>query len=247
MQLPWNLHIGPVVVPSHLLFELLAYFIGFRYYLALRRNKGDIIGEHNRMWILVGAAAGALLGSRILGSLEHFDLLLAGNTAILLSAKTIVGGLLGGLIGVEIIKKLIGESHSSGDLFTLPLIVAILIGRIGCFLSGVNDATHGLTTSLPWGMDLGDGISRHPTALYEIVFLALLWFVLRRLHQSASLPSGALFQYFMTAYLFWRLAIDFLKPGPIVIWGVTAIQLACIAGLVYYGKVLLLDRGGSSC
>lgn len=52
--------------------------------------------------------------------------------------KTIVGGFLGGLIGVEITKKKIGVTTSSGDLMVYPLIVAMdhrshwmLSGRFG--------------------------------------------------------------------------------------------------------------------
>jgi hypothetical protein len=40
---------------------------------------------------------------------------------------------------------------------------------------GVYEETYGLPSSLPWAMDLGDGIQRHPVALYEIIFLIALW------------------------------------------------------------------------
>ncbi|HDN27679.1 MAG TPA: hypothetical protein ENG03_11405 [Thioploca sp.] len=46
------------------------------------------------------------------------------------ASKTIVGGLLGGILGVEIAKKLVGIMHSSGDLFCFPIILGIMIGRI---------------------------------------------------------------------------------------------------------------------
>ncbi len=46
------------------------------------------------------------------------------------ASKTIVGGLLGGILGVEIAKKLVGIKHSSGDLFCFPIILGIMIGRI---------------------------------------------------------------------------------------------------------------------
>jgi hypothetical protein len=52
----------------------------------------------------VGAAAGALLGSRLLGLLEHPALLLhpPGGWLYYFTNKTIVGGFLGGLVGVEL-------------------------------------------------------------------------------------------------------------------------------------------------
>ena len=82
---------------------------------------------------------------------------------MLLGGKTIVGGLIGGLVGVELVKLAMGIRRSTGDLYAPALAVAIAIGRIGCLLTGVADDTSGTPTSLPWGMDLGDGVSRHPT------------------------------------------------------------------------------------
>jgi prolipoprotein diacylglyceryltransferase len=58
------------------------------------------------------------------------------------------------------------------------------VGRIGCFLTGLADNTYGTPTGLPWGVDFGDRIHRHPTQLYEIAFLMilipLLWHLLER-------------------------------------------------------------------
>lgn len=76
------------------------------------------------------------------------------------STTTVVGGLLGGLVGVELSKKIIGVRTSSGDLFSYPLILGMMIGRVGC-LGGLEDNTYGEATTLPWGMDLGDGVMRH--------------------------------------------------------------------------------------
>ena len=69
--------------------------------------------------------------------------------------KTIVGGFVGGLIGVELVKKRIGITTSSGDLMVYPLILAMIIGRTGCFLGGLEDGTFGIATTLPWGIDFG--------------------------------------------------------------------------------------------
>ncbi len=48
------------------------------------------------------------------------------------------------------------------------------IGRVGCFLTGLSDATCGVRTDLPWGVDYGDGVPRHPAQIYEILFLLAL-------------------------------------------------------------------------
>ncbi|MCC2546500.1 prolipoprotein diacylglyceryl transferase [Hymenobacter sp. BT175] len=238
MTFPVQLPLGPVLLPVHLVFEVLAYSLGYRLYTRLRNPDQDQISTEHRLWIFVGAAAGALLGSRVLGLLEHPELLAdpPGGYLYYFTNKTIVGGLLGGLVGVELIKKYLGVTASSGDLMVYPLILAMVLGRLGCHLSGLEDGTYGAATTLPWGTDFGDGVPRHPTNLYEIGFLLLLGALLWRLERRGSLPDGRRFELFLAAYLVFRLVVEFIKPTPAPAgWGLTAIQWACVAGLGYYG------------
>ncbi len=231
---------------AHLVFEVLAFFIGFRYFLYLRKGKTDPIKAPDRVWIIIGATAGALLGSRLLGGLENPALFFEGGGEAgwwyYYQQKTIVGGLLGGLICVELTKKWLGVRVSSGDLFTFPLILGILIGRIGCFLAGVEDGTHGLPSTVPWAMDLGDGVLRHPAPLYEILFLAMLWLGLYLTEQTYILADGVRFKLFLAGYLLFRLGADALKPGFRFDVGLTTIQIACILGLIYYYKVFVFPK-----
>jgi phosphatidylglycerol:prolipoprotein diacylglycerol transferase len=239
LQFPIDIHLGVVTMPAHLVLELLAYTLGFRYYLALRR-RGDPISDHARAWIFIAAATGGLLGSRLLGLLEHPALWTAMRSpALLLTSKTVVGGLLGGLIAVEWAKRRLGVRSSSGDLMVYPLLLGLMIGRVGCFMAGLEDGTHGAASSLPWAIDLGDGVPRHPLPLYEIGFLSLLWAGLRRLQARVRLADGALFRLWMVVYLGFRLGLELLKPEPRPWFGLSAIQLACVAGLFYYRRVLL--------
>lgn len=174
MEFPVYIVLGPWRIHPHVLFESLSYFIGFRVYLWTRRPS-----EMSRLMslqILAGTILGAALGAKLLFWLEdpaaaweqlrqlHF----------LWGGKTIVGGLLGGLIGVELTKKWVGWTRSTGDDFAYPLILGLCIGRIGCFLTGLDDHTYGMPTTWFTGIDFGDGIRRHPTQLYEIFFLLVL-------------------------------------------------------------------------
>ena len=225
----------------HVFFEIAAFLCGFQYFLHLRRRTPDPIPPKNRLGILVGAAVGAWLGSRLLGILEHPDVLGAWDGASLLAAlhrKSIVGGLLGGVAGVELAKRLLGESRRSGDLFVFPLLLGLLIGRIGCLLSALTERTAGVPTALPWGVDFGDGIARHPLMLYEMLFLGLLWPALAMAQRRLPLESGALFRLFLAAYLLFRFAVEALKPDWRYPWGLTAIQTACLLGLVAYRRAV---------
>lgn len=239
MTIPFEPELFGYEVNIHLILEYLAFFIAFRYYMYLRKGTKDTISNLNRLSIILGAAIGALLGSRIVAILENPIFTFEVSALItLLNSKTIMGGLFGGLLGVELAKKIIGEKQSSGDLFVFPIIVGIFIGRIGCFLSGINEFTYGKETTFFLGMNLGDGLKRHPIALYELVFLLLLFLFLKKLKQR-DLKNGLLFQFFMISYFTFRFFMEFLKPNVFFILGLSSIQILCLICLLYYYKTIL--------
>ena len=225
----------------HPVFETLAYAAGFAAYRLMRARRGDVLPEPQRWTIIAAAALGALVGARLLGIAEQWPTVLAAWRAhkvfallIAPGGKTIVGGLLGGWIGVEAVKLATGIRTRTGDLFAVPLCVGIAVGRVGCFIAGLADDTFGKPTSLPWAVNLGDGIGRHPVQVYEIIFLICLGTLLAR---RAQYREGARFRIFMAAYLGWRFLIDFIKPQPLMA-GLNVIQWACIAGIL----ILVLDE-----
>jgi len=236
LKFPIYIEVGPAKILLHVVFEVLAFFIGFRYFLWLRKKRGDAIKTPNRTWIIIGAIIGALIGSRLIGGLEDPTQITKANNVLFYfyQNKTVLGGFLGGLTGVEIVKKIIKEKGASGDLFVYPIILALIIGRMGCFSMGIYEETYGTVTTLPWGMNLGDGLVRHPVSLYEIIFLWVLWVCLWIVQKKFALQQGALFKLFMIAYLGFRFLLDFIKPHFTFNVGLSVIQLTCIAGLLYY-------------
>jgi phosphatidylglycerol---prolipoprotein diacylglyceryl transferase len=238
VQFPVYIAIGALKIHPHLLFESLAYAIAFR--LMIHNAKTDTIAFSQRTSVIVGGLVGALLGAKGLVLFQHIDLLWQDWRIwllLLLQGKTVVGAMLGGLMGVELTKQWIGLKQSTGDVFVYPLIVGTAIGRMGCFLTGLSDRTYGTPTALPWGIDFGDGIPRHPTQLYEIIFLLMLMMVLKFISRY-KLQSGDLFKCYMMAYLLFRLWIDFIKPDFHPWLGLSAIQVACLLGLIYYSRNL---------
>jgi prolipoprotein diacylglyceryltransferase len=222
----------------HFVFESLAYAAGFRLYLVARRRSGDFLDASLRWSIVAAAIGGAAVGSKLLFWFEdpertwrHWH-----SLGYLLGGKTIVGAMLGGTIAVEWVKLRAGVTRRTGDLFALPLAVGIAIGRIGCFLAGVQDDTHGIASSLPWAVDIGDGVRRHPVQLYESAAMMLLAFALSRMHRPRFV-EGDRFRAFMLAYFGWRLLVDFLKPG-VRFGGATTLQWCCIAALLWYARDL---------
>ena len=147
-----------------------------------------------------------------------------------MGGKTIVGGLLGGWVGVEVAKKYVRVHQSTGDLYVFPLIFGMAVGRVGCFLTGLDDHTYGNLTSLPWGVNFGDG-PRHPTQLYDILFLSIFALILF-IRSRQPYPNGSLFRTFMLGYLIYRFSIEFLKPRYHPWLGMSMIQIACLLSAI---------------
>ncbi|MGD0537668.1 MAG: prolipoprotein diacylglyceryl transferase family protein [Verrucomicrobiota bacterium] len=234
---PVRLHLFGLTMSAHQLLELLAYGLGFQLYRFLRRRwpRGPAMTLEQTAWVVVGAILGALIGAKMLAWVESLPVYWAhlNDWRILIGGKTIVGALLGGWAGVTLAKSKLGIGHPSGDVYVFPVILGMCIGRIGCFLAGLEDHTYGIATRLPWGVDFGDGISRHPTQLYEIAFLVPLagWFMWRI---RTGQQRGCMFSQFLLAYVVFRFFVEFIKPRYVLPMApLSAIQLTCLAAMVY--------------
>ncbi len=218
----------------HFIFESLAYIVAFRIYLRDRNTHGDHLNQHTRWNVIVAAVIGAALGSKLLYLLEDPAETLHRWTDFqyLWGGKTVVGAILGGTIAVELMKLHSGIRTRTGDLFAIPLCIGIAIGRIGCLLAGKQDDTFGSPTLLPWGIDLGDGVKRHPVQIYEMIAMIVLAVLLSRV-RTPRFAIGDRYRLFMLAYLSWRLAVDSIKPG-VHFAGLTIIQWTCAAALLWY-------------
>jgi phosphatidylglycerol---prolipoprotein diacylglyceryl transferase len=232
---PWWPDAAPGWLHPHVVFEVLAYAVAFRLFLWLRRRGQDSVGNVEHRGALVAAAAiGGAVGARLLFLFEdpawswqhRWDPGLWSS-----SGRTVVGALLGGWLAVEVAKKVLGVTRSTGDVVVAPLIVGMCIGRLGCFFSGLQDGTHGVPTSTILGMDLGDGMPRHPVMLYELAFLALfgvgLWVA-----RATEAYEGARFRRFLGGYLAFRLVVEVWKTQPFLYGGLSSIQVASAVGLV---------------
>ena len=124
-------------IALHTIFEALAYAIGFRLFLRERRRLAPpgLASADGSVAVGVGAIVGAALGAKLA---FWFDDPLAAFATFpdwrhLLEGKSIVGALLGGLIGVEIAKRFAGVHASTGDAFVRPLAIGMMkIGRASC-------------------------------------------------------------------------------------------------------------------
>jgi prolipoprotein diacylglyceryltransferase len=238
----WSLILpASLALPVHQVFEALGLAVGAQYYRVLARRSGQ--GgwlTSGRFAVVVGCLLGAGIGNKAVFWLDqpHLWPLLTQDWTRVFGGQSVVGGLLGGLLGVEMAKRLTGQTRSTGDAFVFPCLLGLMIGRIGCLLAGLHDDTYGVPTSMPWGVDLGDGVPRHPTQLYEIGFCLLLWPLFRRWQPHLACEPGLLFKAWLWVYLLWRLLIDGLKPVPDAYpGGLSGIQWVCLLALLLYSPL----------
>lgn len=244
----------PAVHPA---LEWLAYFVGARLYWRARRRDPLPLARSGQFLLLAAGIAGAALGAIGLHLLDHAPAL-ATATPAALAGKSVLGALLGGTLGSELAKRVLGYHRPTGDAWVDALAAGLVIGRLGCQSAGTWDQTYGapLTVGLqslaPWlGWDYGDGIARYPTGLIEIALVGLAWAWARR--RAGRARPGVAFDRFVLAYCVARVLIEFLKPPfgaaapglpptPLVA-GLTAIQWAALAGSAWMTHRLLRRTG----
>jgi prolipoprotein diacylglyceryltransferase len=181
----------------------------------------------------IALGLGALFGAIGLGSL---NLNLAGTFAI---GHSIAGGIVGGIIAVELYKWACGIRGSTGRAFVAPLAAGIAIGRLGCFFAGLPDYTYGVPSALPWGVDFGDGVPRHPVQLYEsAAMLVFLMVYLRAVVRGSAVFLRDGFYLFVLFYGVQRFLWEFLKPYPAILGPFNVFHLLCMA-LIAYSFVMI--------
>jgi phosphatidylglycerol:prolipoprotein diacylglycerol transferase len=223
----------PTATWAHTAFDLAAWAGGLGlsallYRWRLRELTQDVARKVDGGYF-AALTAGAIPGAWLAGSLNT---LRGAHPAL---SHSVVGALVGAIVAVEIYKRLRGVTGSTGGVFVGSFSLGVVIGRFGCFFAGLPDGTYGTPTRLPWAVDLGDGVGRHPVALYEsaamAVFLAAYLLGLQRCSPWAMRRG---FYAMCVWYGLQRFAWEFLKPYPTLIGPFNLFHILC-GGLVAYG------------
>ncbi|MGF3057082.1 prolipoprotein diacylglyceryl transferase [Microbacterium sp. YY-01] len=186
---------------------------------------------------LIPIAGGAILGAAILARLgtwlQHldfsrnlgfFDQLAYGNASIL-------SGLVGAWLGAHVAKRLVRYPDRTGDLFAPAVALAMVFGRVGCFLT----ERPGTPTGGEWGIVLDQaaadrmhsmaGVPLHPSFIYEIIFhaaaFAVLWWWLR----FRPIAAGETLTIYIAAYAIFRFFVEFVRGNDIAWLGLTRPQI----------------------
>lgn len=205
--------------------------------LSQRRQAKLALTGAQRVAIAIGAFCGGMLGSKLPFALADPRGALCVQ-AWISDGKTILFGLAGGYVGVEIAKAIVGVQTKTGDSFAIPVAVSIGIGRLGCF---VGRCCYGQPTSLPWGIDFGDGIPRHPTQLYETAFHLLMAAGLFVFERRGWFPRQR-FKLYLLAYCGYRFITEFIRPEVRLTGGLTGYQWAALAFVPIIAVLWWQDR-----
>jgi len=149
---------------------------------------------------------------------------------------TIYGAVLGAALGIWIYSRF--SNFNFGyftDLVAPGVILAQAIGRIGCTING---CCYGIATSLPWGIVYthpGSYVSRerlgvavHPTQVYEIIYLLIVFGILIILRGRFK-PDGSIFLIYLSLYSAWRIGIDFIREGTPFLFN---LHMAQVLGII---------------
>ena len=178
-------------------------------------------------FIYIGGLVGAFLGAKLVyllaegflhwGKPDFWQQLLVG--------KSILGALLGGYAGVELVKHWVGHTAPTGDRFALVAPIGIILGRFGCLLHG---CCLGKACEPTWyTLRDAQGIARWPSVPLEIGFnlaaLVVFW-GLRR----AGKQTNQHFHIYLMAYGFFRFEHEFVRDTPRLVTGISGYQVAAL-------------------
>ena len=229
-----NFTFGNLKISTYSFFVLLGLLVGLAwFYFSITRNAK--IKSGYSYLIVMSALIGGLVGSKILVFFENFSILIKhpeNFKYFLFTGKSIVGGLVGGYIGIRVIKKIKNiENFRCGNDIAPAVALGMAIGRIGCFLTG---CCYGIKTNLLVGIDFGDGVNRIPTQLIEILFCFILfiYFLYKQRHDKNLIP-GILFKQLVLYYFTFRFFIEFIRDTNKNILFLSIYQVICLIGIVF--------------
>ena len=251
------------IVDSYSVFFFLAWIVGgVVYYNEFRRLGWEL----EKMLMIMGCCIiGAVFGSYLLNAIfvgwEEVPKIIS---TFEFGGKTVLGGIAGGFVGVEIAKKIIGYPHSTGDAFALAIPIGHAVGRVGCLLGG---CCYGTICDFPWAISYPEGsmlhlvqtsrgiipetstssLAVHPTPIYEIVFNLGL-FVYFYTKRGSYKVKGSMFRLYLAAYGLFRLLEEFIRGDSLPAGSeiITPIQLLLLVAVIYFGRQFYNNEFGAN-
>lgn len=234
-MIPVLFRIGPFTLYSFGLMAALAFLAG-RWVLLKGLEKRGIPGAQGEAYTWA-TLLGGIAGAHVYYLIEHWDEVRGDLIGSVFSGSGLVwyGGVIGGVIAGLLVVW--AKKHPLGkvaDAFGPALVIAYMLGRVGCQLAG--DGDYGRASDLPWAMAYPNGIVPtlervHPTPVYESLAMLGVFFYLRRLERR-SLPGGAIFWAYIALASVERFLVEFVRRNPVAALGLTTAQWISLGGVI---------------
>ncbi len=236
--------------------------LGLGYVLFNKKSKSMVTADTSAFLVLIAIVAG-ISGSKLLYVLENLGELLRTPFETIFSpgGLTWYGGFMLATIAIFFFtrKKGIPFLHIC-DAAAPALMIGYGISRLGCHLAG--DGDYGMPTTLPWGTSYANGtyppsvafrdfpeivqqygvhgvvpddILVHPAPVYESITGVLLFILLWKLRTKLTIP-GQIFMMYLILAGSARLAVEFIRLNPRLLFGLSEAQLfssvMIVAGII---------------
>jgi len=152
---------------------------------------------------LFGAGVGAKLPFVLFSSEPFFS-----APAWFSDGKTLLAGMAGGYLAVEIAKALMGLRVKTGDEVAVPLAAGVAVGRWGCFFNGC----------------CGAPLVPPMESAFHATMAVILW----RLRRAGAF-RWQLLKLYLIAYCAFRFLVEFIRTEPRILGGLTGYQLGAAA------------------
>ncbi len=256
---PVLFHVGTFAVHTYGVVLMLAFLAALaRTYGAAKRLQDPTVPPDNILdagiWMIIVGTVGARLLFVLVDwdSYRHAPNFPLNTLQVWQGGLSFHGGLFGGigaLIGYCLLKRM--SILKVADLFAPSVMIAYVIGRLGCLLNG---CCYGAPTTMPWGIRFhDDGVltpPSHPTQLYASLlslgfFAGLVWLERRRAYYGQIscwyILLAATERFLMEI---WRAGTtsDVVRVGPI--HSLTDVQWLCLvmAAVALVGMAVLRRR-----
>lgn len=229
---PVLFNIGEYSIESYPVILFLALVVGGAIYLW--QLKKDGIKSSNAFYIALFGIVGGAIGAKLPLIFMYWNELNTNANSInsIMQGRTVVGGLIGGTVSIFIAKKIFNIKERMGNQLAIPIAVGMAVGRIGCLLRG---CCYGKETHLPWGIDFGDYILRHPTQVYEMIF-DIVMAVYLYIRKQKGVKPGQLYSIFLNGYLSFRFLLEFIRVEKVSSIGLTDFQILCVVGVLFINR-----------
>lgn len=192
---------------------------------------------------MIAVIAGAMLWGILISTFDGAMISGRNPENGILISKSIAGALFWWIVTAEVYKYFHEIETPTGILFLPGIIIGVFIGRIGAIITGLRDFTYGTPTILPWGIDFGDGIKRHPTMIYEMILLSIFFLVfciwLSGEKRKWWINNG--FYLFIIFYFIYRFFVGFIQPYSTWCLWLSTYQFISIP-MITYGISMLTKK-----